>query len=1008
MNHTRRHVTAVAAALALAATPVAIAAPAFAAPDGSNVIINEVYVRGGNADGVYADYVELYNPTDQAVSLDGWSVQYFSKAGTGGVGVTALSGSIEPKGYYMVLGGSGTRTPKVELKADAQGGFNASGTDGTLILFSTPDKQTITPGNQVGAANVVDAVGFGVAQSVETAGATGSTKDDTAYTRTNFSDTDNNSVDFTVAKATPMGSTGDLLGGTTDEPGTDDPATPTEPEEPAVPEVSTVTIAEIQGNGAESPLAGQTVKTTGIVTAVYAEGGFNGIYLQTAGTGPTNDDGVSDGVFVYGSKLAQAVAKGDYIEVTGEVTEYFGLTEVSAKEFNKLEKTAEIVDPKPIVLEALPVGDAEREAYEGMLVDITGPYTVSNNYATGQWGEFGAVAGTMPVRQPSDYIPSSDQDALAAATAAAKAAVVNVDDGVSRNLLTFKSNYDWIPVPYLNVNDPLLVGAQVDFLQPMVVDYRNNAWKLQPTEPINLPDEDGVAPYVDNTDKWIDIQNNERQAAPGDFGGDVTISSFNVLNYFTDLGEAEGNCKYYQDRDGGEVTANDCSVRGAWGSDDLARQQSKIVAAINALDSSIIGLEEIENSIKFGPDRDAALNTLVAALNKAAGYDKWTAVPSPAADQLPAVDDQDVIRLAFIYQAKEVKPLGDSKVMVDNVYFDGWARQPLGQEWQALAEDGSDLGDPFAVVVNHFKSKGSLATVFPEDSDPYAGNNNQLRVAQAEEMAAWVAEQYKDMPTFVIGDLNSYSKEDPILKLEDAGYTNIAEQFGVKRHSYQFSGLVGSMDHGMANAAGLELVVGADLWNVNAMEPLAFEYSRYNYNVKFEDMFDINSPYRSSDHDPIKFALKFQVEEPAEPMMVTPDAATSNVSPNADDPASCTVKPFVTIPETEGVQYFLNGKLVAAGMHEYGYGETVKVTAEALEGYTLAEGAQAEWSFEAPSLKDLKCNVPPTPKPAPEPTKKPAEQLRNTGSTVAGVAGFAVLMLMAGAGLVAARRKSDI
>ena len=65
------------------AIPLA-ALPAQAAPDGSNVVINEVYVRGGSGDGVYRDYVELYNPTDAPIELNGMSLQYFSSGGTGG------------------------------------------------------------------------------------------------------------------------------------------------------------------------------------------------------------------------------------------------------------------------------------------------------------------------------------------------------------------------------------------------------------------------------------------------------------------------------------------------------------------------------------------------------------------------------------------------------------------------------------------------------------------------------------------------------------------------------------------------------------------------------------------------------------------------------------------------------------------------------------------------------------------------------------------------------------
>src|SRR5699024_4118915 len=51
------------------------------------------------------------------------------------------------------------------------------------------------------------------------------------------------------------------------------------------PPSEAISIAEIQGTGHASPLEGQTVTTTGVVTAVYAEGGCNGYYIQPAGTG---------------------------------------------------------------------------------------------------------------------------------------------------------------------------------------------------------------------------------------------------------------------------------------------------------------------------------------------------------------------------------------------------------------------------------------------------------------------------------------------------------------------------------------------------------------------------------------------------------------------------------------------------------------------------------------------------------------------------------------------------
>jgi predicted extracellular nuclease len=74
-------------------------------------------------------------------------------------------------------------------------------------------------------------------------------------------------------------------------------------------------IAQIQGAGHVSPLAGQAVTTTGIVTALA----FNGFYLQDPeGDG---DENTSDGLFAF-TGASPGVAVGDLVELTGSVSEF--------------------------------------------------------------------------------------------------------------------------------------------------------------------------------------------------------------------------------------------------------------------------------------------------------------------------------------------------------------------------------------------------------------------------------------------------------------------------------------------------------------------------------------------------------------------------------------------------------------------------------------------------------------------------------------------------------------
>ncbi|MDO4888758.1 MAG: ExeM/NucH family extracellular endonuclease [Actinomycetaceae bacterium] len=860
----RRSVAEPRRALAWLAAGVVLVSPAIpaaqASPTGDGVVIDEVYARGGSADSTYSSkYVELYNPTGSPASLDGMTLAYWPVGRSAASAKLTLTGSIAPGGRYVVAAGSNGTGGEQLPKADAAAPFNLAGASGSVLLVT--DEALLQPnalqqGDVAGAEGVVDAVGWGSATVREGSPAPGGVGGGQSVGRADGADTNDNGADFAAAAPSP----GLATGASPSPSQSPDPGASPSPSQSSSPEHSdqpspetsatpqpdaeaqTVTpIADIQGPGSESPLAGQTVTTRGVVTAAYPSGGFNGAYIQTPGTGGANDDGISDGLFVHSSKLATSVQIGDYVEVTGKVSEYNGMTQVSAASFSTLDGQ-DVAAPQPVTLERLPADDAGKEALEGMLVDISGPMTVTNNYDTNRYGQVGLAFGTEPLRQPSDaYNPSRNPDEIAALEADNAAREITLDDGLSWSYTGANNSHPEVPLPYVSKESPLRVGAAATLSRPVVLDYRHQ-WNLQPVAPVTSADGgDRSAEYATFT--------NTRTEGPKDVGGNVSVSSFNVLNYFTDLGQGEAGCQAYTDREGTPVTARNCDVRGAYTREAFERQQAKIVAAINRLDASIVSLEEIETSSRYGHGRDESIAALVTALNEDAGYDKWAYVPSPAA--LPA--SEDAIRLAFIYQKGQVAPAGESRILIGDRAFTGYAREPLAQSWRGLDGAGNAVGEEFTVVVNHFKSKGSLSKAYDDDTDPYQGNNNKLRTAQAQALASWIEREYPGKPVFVVGDLNSYSAEDPILTLKDAGYAQIAEAFGVDGHSYQYGGRVGSLDHALANERAMAMVTGADVWNVNAMESIALEYSRHNYNVK--DLWDAG-PYRSSDHDPVKFGLR--------------------------------------------------------------------------------------------------------------------------------------------------------
>ncbi|WP_139416231.1 ExeM/NucH family extracellular endonuclease [Agromyces laixinhei] len=779
--HRRRHIPRLAAvsAVSIGALVVGLlgAPPALAAVDGSGVVINEVYARGGSANQPFSGkFVELYNPTGEAVSLDGWSLQYRSATSTGASsGVGALSGEIGAGGYYLIglpgnPAGTGAALPPVDVTVTV----NPSGTNGSLFLANVAGAINPGTGSIVNNPQVVDYVGYGTSDNFEGAAAdyTGGNSDPGSIVRTDFVDTDVNAADFTFsASVTPQGSGG----------GTD-PVDPT-----------AATIAEVQGTGDATAMDGALVVVEGVITADHRTGGYGGVTIQTPGADTT--PGASDGIFVFQMPAVGAI--GDLVRVTGTVSEYFGLTQITTSATGAEVVTASVGVPDAVELPASTVG-AAREPLESMLVAPSGSYLVSSTHEASSFGSVWLAAGdSLPVKSTEqvDAGPAADEIAVAN-----RARLLVLDDGWnSRADGSSHPNEQ----PYLTEDTVVRNGDRIVFPEaPYVLSYGFNAWRLQPTAPIDdlTPDE-----------KPTFEAQNERPAGAPEVGGDVQIGVFNVLNYFTTL------------------TSENADARGADTAAEFALQEEKIVEAITSLDAEIVALQEIENSLKLDGNADEAIGAIVAALNAAEGSDVWEFVPTPA---VLTAATTDFIQNAIIYRSDAVTPQGEAQTIVDEAVW-GNAREPIGQVFEMA--NGTDL----SVIANHFKSKSGTGAE-PADGQ---GHFNADRVAQATSLltlADQLAEQSDEV--FLLGDFNAYAQEDPIQVLTGAGYTDLLPELAPGEYTYTFDGELGSLDHALANSKGASAVTGIGRWAINSPEWSARQYGR--------EAADDGSVFRSSDHDP--------------------------------------------------------------------------------------------------------------------------------------------------------------
>ena len=671
-----------------------------------------------------------------------------------------------------------------------------------------------------------------------------------------------------------------------------------------------VSIPDIQtaGDGDDSQLINQTVETKGVVTAAYPKGenanlkGLEGFTIQTPGTGGTWDPArtASDGLFVFmGKSSATMPSIGDCVVVRGKVAEYSGVKNATAATQSLTQLLPQSItaatdcDPvKPTELSGVPTQD-QMEALESMLVLPKDTWTITDNYKTNRYGTLSLTPGTEVLRTATDVVaPGAPAQAYEAENAAK---TIDLDDASTTDLTNFKQNGHKERYAYLANGAPARVGYHVTFTKPVVLESRFGSFVFQPTQMT-----------AGNPDRSPVTITGERPAAPS-VSGDTKVATFNVLNYFSDLGENEPGCKGYEDRDHKYVTDKNCKLRGAWSSQAFANQQTKIVQAINTIDADVVALEEIENPVASGvsSDRDGALKSLVNALNAAAGSEVWAYVPSPST--VPA--NEDVIRIAFIYKKATITPVGDS-VIYDDPAYTGLARQPLAQEFKPIT-DVNHEGKNFVVIANHFKSKGSAPknlsgaeAAANTDNGDGQGNSNGVRVKQARALATF-AQRFNGTPTLLVGDFNAYTKEDPLKVLTDAGW---AHESGHGDSSYVYGGRSGSMDHVFANSAAHPLITEVKSWAVNAQESIAFEYSRTNYNAYLA--FEADNPYRASDHNPEIIGLNL-ITPIAQPPVGPSAQPSTQASANPGAPAG---NPEQSASATKAKQK--RSKLASTGVNE--------------------------------------------------------------------------------------------
>ncbi|AYA04443.1 ExeM/NucH family extracellular endonuclease [Acinetobacter sp. WCHAc010034] len=571
----------------------------------------------------------------------------------------------------------------------------------------------------------------------------------------------------------------------------------------------TTAIADLHSAALDQPYA-----VRGVITADFRySNGFNGFFIQTADS--KAKAGVNNAIFVYipASSAVKGGKLGDEVILKGTLSNYknqLQLQDLSTEVVSCQDNALSLVQPLAVNLPfdslSAPAGHAPKR-YQGMLVKLPQKLTVSENY---EYGRFGSVVLT-PERHyiPTNLYPAKSAEALALAKQNMLSKIV-LDDGYNNQNRT-----PWLPQNFSAANT-LRTGYDLQNVQG-ILEYRYDQWRIQPRPSLDQP--------------AVSAEKNPRAALPAKDAKQIRVAAFNVLNY--DNGAEKGFP----------------TARGASTAAEFDRQHRKIVSALKAMDADVVALMEIANN-GYGE------NSAIANLTKALGRD-WKYV-APAKDQLGS----DAIAVAVIYNSRRVTPVGSPAV------YDDESKMNRVTFLQSFKPAGG--GKLFTVIPNHLKSKGSCPKdKASPDADQGDGQGcwNDLRTKSVAKLMQWAAKEQaalKQNANFLLlGDMNSYAKEDPILALEQASYKVLLndEKVGQGKTAYSYvfgvasnaegHGGSGNLDHAIADANLYPMVKRAFAWHINADEPTALDYNDEYKTDEQKVLFFKDDPYRSSDHDPV-------------------------------------------------------------------------------------------------------------------------------------------------------------
>ncbi|MEO0978031.1 MAG: choice-of-anchor I family protein [Pseudomonadota bacterium] len=571
-------------------------------------------------------------------------------------------------------------------------------------------------------------------------------------------------------------------------------------------------IYEIQGAGHASAFEGESVLTSGVVTAVDS----NGFYMQD----PEGDGDIatSDGIFVFTGD-APTVAVGDAVDVEASVAE-FTPGGVSTRNLS----TTQLVSPVVIVtgtgaaIAATVIGQGGRVPPSEVIDDDAfGTIAGNGGFDPGTDGIdfFESLEGMLVTAQDIVAVAGTNRfgeifgvvDQGADATGISSRGTLNIspdDFNPEKVQIDFDSGILDFDFPDVNVGDQLgdVTG---------VVTYNFGNFEIAPT--------------VDFTDQIVSADIEPETTALVGTEDLLTVASYNVLNL--DPNDADGDMDVANGRFTkiAEQIVNNLATPDIIGlqeiQDNSGSVDDGVVSASQTLQLLVDEIDKVDDGLVNGSLNYAFIDNTFITDNASGGQ--------PGGN----------IRTAFIYNTDRVELVEGSV-------------EPVGDQSEGSAFDGARLpfaatfdfsGDEVTIVNNHLSSKGGSAPIlgteqpFDERQEDVTVNGSlDERQAQAATVAGFVdaiAGEDPNANIIVLGDMNEFEFISPLETLENSGgglvnLTNTVDEDEI--YSFIFQGNSQALDHILISD---HLADGA-----------SFDFVHVNSEFAETDQ-------RASDHDPL-------------------------------------------------------------------------------------------------------------------------------------------------------------